>query len=76
MRENLGFKVGDVVLDGDGYEAKITEIDPSSFVATLDYSDFPADVPAEANEWTLEDLELADEGAEAERVADLGDFLN
>lgn len=76
MNANLGFKTGDIVIDADGYEAKIVEINPESFEATLDYSEFPSDVPAEATEWTLEDLELADEDAEAERVADLGDFLN
>ena len=76
MRENLGFKVGDIVLDMDGYEAKIVEIDPSSFDAILDYSDFSSDVPAEDTKWALEELELADEDAEAERVADLGDRSN
>ncbi|QNJ57711.1 hypothetical protein SEA_KEANU_106 [Streptomyces phage Keanu] len=75
MRENLGFKTGDVVIDGDGYEAKIVEIDPSSFVAILDYSDFPADVPAEATDWDLEDLALADEDAETERTAEVAEHF-
>lgn len=74
MRENLGFKVGDKVLDGDLYEARVVAIDPSSYEATLDYSEFPADVPAESTEWTLEDLTLADEDDELDRRRDVAEF--
>lgn len=67
--ENLGYNVNDTVIDADGYEARIAEIDPETLVATLDYDGFGSDVPAEATEWELDELELADEDAEEARAA-------
>lgn len=71
--ENLGFKVGDVVTDGDTYEAKIIAIDPETFEATIDYDGFPSDVPPEVNPdvWPLDELVLADDAAEAARQAEV-----
>ncbi len=53
-------RVGDVVLDGDGYAARVTRVDNGT--AFLDYSEFPDDVPAEATEWETESLELTEQG--------------
>lgn len=54
-----GFELGDVVLDGDLYEGRITRFVKIEGIvyADLDYSEFPADVPAEGNSWPVEDLE-------------------
>lgn len=69
--ENLGFQVNDHVIDSDGYEARIVAIDSASLVATLDYEGFSSDVPAEATEWELDELELANEDDEAGRSAEV-----
>ena len=73
MRETLGFQVGDVVVDQDGYEARIVSIDVESFIAELDYDGFPSDVPPEATDIELDELELADPDAEAARAAEYQD---
>jgi len=60
MNENQAqeIKVGTIVLDMDGYQAEVTAIENG--IATLDYSEFDGDVPAEATEWPVEDLEWYD----------------
>lgn len=69
--ENLGYKVGDIVIDDDGYEARITAIAADIHEATLDYEGFPSDVPAENFVWPLDELQLADEAAEDARAAEV-----
>lgn len=71
--ENLGFAVGDHVIDEDGYEARIAEIVPDIHEARLDYSGFASDVPAEADVWPLDELRLADEAAEDARAAEVAE---
>lgn len=76
MRENLGFKVGDVVTDGDQYEARIVSINSENFEAELDYSEFPSDVPAEAETWPLDELSLVDIDDEIDRRAEFAHLLD
>lgn len=76
MMENLGFTVGDIVEDPDGYQARIVSINGESFEAELDYTDFPSDVPAEADTWPLDDLVLADVDEEIDRRADVAQLTD
>ncbi|MEV6531026.1 hypothetical protein AB0M86_15720 [Streptomyces sp. NPDC051639] len=53
--ENTKVKVGRVVFDLDLCEARVTSIVDG--IATLDYSEFPSDVPPEATEYEVAELE-------------------
>ncbi|MET7828499.1 hypothetical protein ABZT23_27945 [Streptomyces sp. NPDC005386] len=55
MENAAKVQVGRVVFDLDLYEARVTSIVEG--VATLDYSEFPSDVPPEATEYDVADLE-------------------
>lgn len=55
----MDIQVGSIVEDVDGYEARVAKIEGTT--ATLDYSEFPADVPPEDFEWELDDLTLIED---------------
>lgn len=46
--QDVTAKVGDTVFDGDGYEARVASV--LDGIATLDYGEFPSDVPPETTE--------------------------
>lgn len=63
MMDTNGYEISEVVEDTDGYVGRITGfvVEYGEVCAVLDYSEFSADVPPEAENWPVTELARIDE---------------